>query len=292
MKIGLYAPDSKLPNLPLMKLSAYHKARGDSVEFYQPLMNQTYDRVYISKVFRNTPIRYFPIKTEVSIGGSGCDIAAKLPDEIEHIYPDYELYKMDYAMGFLTRGCINACPFCIVSKKEGSLHKHANLSEFWRGQNKIMLLDNALTDYEHADIILKEIIDNKIRLNLIQGLNVRTITPKIISLLAEIKMWGKDSQWHIAWDNVRDEKFVMAGIQRMIDGGIPEWKIMCYVLVGFNSTMEEDLYRINKLNGMKIDPFVMPYKKSTYCKNVARWVNKKALFKSCTFHEYIQSKAV
>jgi hypothetical protein len=288
MKIGLYAPDSKIPNLPLMKLSAYHKRKGDEVEFYSPLMNKGYDRVYISKVFKHPSVHYLPLNIEVAMGGSGVDINAKLPEEIEHIYPDYDLYKIDYAMGFLTRGCINSCPFCIVRKKEGSLHKHADLSEFWHGQKKIMLLDNSLTDYEKADQCLQQIIENGIRLNLCQGFNVRTVTSKIVSLLAGIKLWGKDSQWHIAWDNVCDEKLVFEGIKKLIAGGIPEWRIMCFVLVGFNSTMKEDLYRINKLNDMKIDPFVMLYKKSSYCKNIARWVNHKATFKKCTWQEYIK----
>ncbi len=282
--IGVYAPDSKIPNLPLMKISAFYKSLGYNVEFYSPLGE--YERVYISKVFKDSHINYYP-KDMCIIGGSGSKSGSELLPEMEHIYPDYSLYGIDYAMGFITRGCNNNCPFCIVSKKEGRLHKHTELEEFWRGQTNLMLLDNSLTEYEHADIELQKIIDYKIHLNLCQGFNVRTIKPHIAELLAQIKLW-EGKQWHIAWDNIKDEDRFIKGVGILNDAGIKNYRLMCYVLIGFNSTPKEDLYRVMKLREMKIDPFIMPYKKDNYCRRFARWVNHKAIFKTCTFEEYKQ----
>jgi hypothetical protein len=288
MKIGLYAPDSKIPNLPLMKLSAYHKTRGDQVEFYSPIYNGTYDRVYISKIFGNSSIKYLPLRTEVAFGGSGTDLKIKLPEEIEHIYPDYSLYKIDYAMGFITRGCINNCPFCLVPKKEGLIYKHAELEEFWHGQTKLMLLDNALTDYKDASIELQRIIDNNIRLDLTQGFNVRTLTQPIAELLSKIKLWKCNSQWHIAWDNIGEEEKILRGIGILNDAGIKSYRLMCYVLVGFNTTLQQDLYRIEKLKELDIDPFVMRYKKTKLANKLAKWCNNKHYCEKLSFEQFIE----
>ena len=115
MKIGLYDIDSKIPNLALMKLSAWHKQQGDQTELFFPLMSKSYDKIYASQVFTKS----HPVYRYDEIGGSGTkNWSIVLPDEIEHIYPDYELYNCNYAMGFTTRGCIRKCPFCIVKDKE------------------------------------------------------------------------------------------------------------------------------------------------------------------------------
>lgn len=286
MRIGLIDIDSKIPNLALMKLSSYHKGMGDNVEFYSPL--KVYDKIYASKIFRHT--RYICGLPKGTIkGGSGFGLQNKLPDIIEHIYPDYSLYNCDYAMGYLTRGCINNCEFCIVRKKEGALHKHADLEEFWNGQNHLLLLDNSLTDYKYADKELQKIIDNNIKLNLSQGFNVRTIKPYIAELLSKIKLWhGK--QWHIAWDNINDETKILKGIDILNNAGIKNYKLMCYVLIGFNTSMDEDLYRINKLKELGIDPFIMPYVNNGYTKKIARWCNHKAIFKTTDFCDYKKNK--
>jgi hypothetical protein len=287
MKIGLVDVDSKIPNLALMKISAYHKSKGDSVEFFSPL-TRNYDKVYASRIFKHEPLKYYPIDT--ICGGTGFSLKIKLDPEIEHIYPDYSLYKIDYAMGYLTRGCNNSCAFCVVPKKEGKLHKHAELEEFWRYQSRLKLLDNSLTDYKNAAFELKKIIDYDIKLNLTQGFNIRTIKPEIAELLSKIKLWDKNSQWHIAWDNINDENLVLDGIKILNNAGIKDYKIMCYVLVGFNSNMQEDLHRIHLLDNLGVDPFIMVYKKTNYTNAIAKWCNRKQLMKSCSFKEYFSLK--
>lgn len=145
MRVGLIDVDGhNFPNLPLMKISAYHKSRGDSVEWYEPLFSGHMDKVYMSKVFTFTPDYQYCINAnEVIKGGTGYsypDGGEELPEEIEHIYPDYQLYKdafPDTAYGFLTRGCPRGCDFCIVGKKEGRCaRKVADLSEFWERAEK------------------------------------------------------------------------------------------------------------------------------------------------------------
>ena len=133
-RIGLIDVDSsRFPNLALMKLSAYHRLRGDSVEWYSPF-GERYDKVYMSKVFSFTPDYDLAINAnEVIKGGTGYCINLEngvevfntdkdliLRNDIEHIYPDYSLYNItDTAYGFLTRGCPRGCQFCIVKNKEG-----------------------------------------------------------------------------------------------------------------------------------------------------------------------------
>ena len=143
MKIGLVDVDGhRFPNLALMKISAWHKNYGDTVEWAGSL--EHYDVVYMAKVFTFTPddIQSYQAD-EIVKGGTGYDLISKLPNEIESCYPDYNLYGIeDTAYGYLSRGCPRKCQFCIVAEKEGMrAHKVANLSQFWSGQKHIKLLD-------------------------------------------------------------------------------------------------------------------------------------------------------
>ena len=168
MKIGLIDVDShNFPNLALMKLSGYHKGRGDSVSWWNGF--EQYDRVYKSKVFSDLyteDIDYCINADEVIKGGTGYDLKNKLPDEIEHYYPDYELYNIkDKAFGFLTRGCPRSCPFCIVSEKEGNTHTVADLSEFWRGQKEIVLMDSNITASKDCERLFEDLIQSRALIN-------------------------------------------------------------------------------------------------------------------------------
>jgi hypothetical protein len=291
MRIGLIDVDSKIPNLALMKLSAHHKARGDSVEWYSPLMIKSYDQVYASKVFTWSKYPYMTPENTLW-GGSGSNRQISLLFDVEHVYPDYSLYGIDYAMGYITRGCVNNCPFCIVRKKEGLLKYNAKLSEFWNGQKELMLLDNALTDYKDCIGALVEIRYLGIKLNLCQGFNVRSIKREVADVLVDIKRW-KGKQWHIAWDNPKDEKLVMDGILILNDAGIYNHELMCYVLVNYNTSIKQDVYRVDLLDKMGLDPFVMIYQGNPVSKEVkdlARWCNRPQIRAVCTYEEYKKRK--
>lgn len=144
MNIGLLAVDSRYPNLALMKISSYHKAQGNRVEWYSPLSR--YDKVYLAKVFTFTPdYAYFLNADEAERGGTGYDIGKVLPPEIDRAVPDYSLYGIDKrtAYGFLTRGCPNRCKWCVVPQKEGNINPYMDIEEIAvEGRNRIILMDN------------------------------------------------------------------------------------------------------------------------------------------------------
>jgi len=283
VNVALVDIDSKIPNLALMKISAYHKAQGDEVEWFYPM--KQYDRVYASKIFTNTPDNLY-LPEDTIKGGTGYDLTTKLPDEIEAMCPDYSLYpNMDYALGFTSRGCIRKCPFCVAWKKEGRIKPVGDIYNFWRGQGRLKLLDNNLTALpEHFELIVKQLIKEKIKVDFSQGLDIRLITPEMAQLLSTVKLW---KQIRFAFDNVKYEKAVYDGVKTLIDNGVAKHKIMFFVLIGFNSTPADDLYRVQFLSSLGVDPFVMPYnKQDPYQKASARWVNHKAIFKSVDWHEY------
>jgi len=269
-----------------MKLSTYHKSIGDETELYSKYHDGCYDKIYISKVFAKSKITVPWSKYE--IGGSGYDISINLPNEIEHLYPDYDLYKINYAIGFITRGCTNNCTFCIVRKKEGLLHFNAPIEEFWKDQKEMLLLDNNILECKEAINELIKIRDFGIKLYLSQGFNIRTITNENAKILSEIKLW-KNKQWKFAWDNFGDEPKIMKGIEILDNAGIKRYQMMCYVLSGFNTSLKQDLYRIEKLDKMGIDPFVMPYDHTPNLRKLVRWCNRPQIRHKCSFLEYMKN---
>ena len=298
MKIGLIDVDNiqkkrcSFPNLPLMKLSAFHKTRGDEVGWW--FAPERYDIVYKSKVFDFTPDIDYPIYAErVVEGGSGYDLNNHLPDEVEHIYPDYALYKeltRDTAYGFLTRGCPRGCKFCIVADKEGYASKKvADLSEWWRGQKKIKLLDpNLLACREHIKL-LGQLESSGAWVDFTQGLDCRLLTQENIQAINAIRL--KDI--HFAWDYMTESEAVLRGLQLYADHAsrkVHGAYATVYCLTNYNTTMEENLYRIYTLRDMGYDPYVMIYDKANApreTRKLQRWVNNRIIFKTVQrFEDY------
>lgn len=285
MEIGLIDVDGhNFPNLALMKISAYHKAQGDSVEWWIGLKH--YDRVYQSKVFDDTytPDNEFCIQAdEVIKGGTGYDLENKLPNEIEHTFPDYSLYGItNTAYGFLTRGCPRACPFCIVSKKEGRKSvKVADLSEWWQGQKNIVLLDpNLLACKQHIDL-LGQLARSKAWVDFTQGLDARMLTEENIIALNGVKT----KMVHFAWDLMEQSEAILGGLSLYSKHGAIQdsRKRRVYVLTNYDTTQEENLYRVYKLRELQYDPYVMIFNKPTAPKEIkrlARWVNNKFIWRS------------
>lgn len=295
MKIGLIDVDShNYPNLALMKISAYHKAQGDTVEWWWGFGH--YDRVYMSKVFDDTYTADMPEPLnadEIIKGGTGYGLDNRLPDEIEHMLPDYTLYPeltQDTAYGFLTRGCPNACPFCIVSGKEGrASRKVSDLSEWWTGQKNIVLMDpNILACRDHMEL-LEQLAGSGAWVDINQGLDARLLTPQNIEVIKRTKI----KEIHFAWDLMKNSKRVIHGLNLWKRYGKKNkhgsWGTV-YVLTNFNTTMAENLFRIYKLDEMGFDPYVMIYDKPNAPQEIRllqRWCNNKIIFKSCKrFEDY------
>ena len=308
MKIGLYDVDShNFPNLALMKISSYHKAKGDEVEWVMPLFH--YDRIYVSKVFGNeyTQMEDFCLQAdEVFYGGTGFAIKVEngkevfdkqkdlaLPDEIEHCYPDYSLYPeltKDTAYGFLTRGCPNNCSFCIVTKKEGrTAVKVADLSEFWNGQKYIKLLDANILACKEKKELLQQLIDSGATVDFTQGLDARFITEEVALLLKQIKK----TNVHFAFDFMKNEKAIIKGLKTYAEicglkSNFAERQV--YVLTNYDTTHEEDMYRVNKIIECGFAPYIMIYRKPTaprLTRDLQRWCNNRILFASSSFEDYV-----
>jgi len=294
--IALFDIDSKIPNLALMKLSRYHKELGDTVSLYDPLWSSTYDKIYASKIFNFSSDAL--LTEQMIVGGTGHDLKVELPEEIERLQPDYSLYGYPHAIGFTMRGCRFACKFCVVPRKEGRPKSNSTIKEIWdqRGSedsNFIVLLDNDFFGNPEWRERIREIQDLELRVNFSQGLNIRIITEEQAQALSSVNfrgLSGKTRRVHFAWDlfNKKQEQLIDAGIKRCLDAGIKPYQMTFYVLVGFNTSSEEDLYRVEKLRGYGVDPYVMPYNRGDlYQKKFARWVNHKAIFKSVEWKDYI-----
>lgn len=285
MKIGLIDVDShNFPNLALMKISAYHKERGDSVEFWDSYAR--YDLVYKSRIFCNsTDWDYDTHADETIKGGTGYGLDNHLLPEIEKHCPDYSLYPhFNEAIGFTTRGCPRQCEFCCVSAKEGCKSvQTADLSEFWRGQKVICSMDSNLLACKDRERILQQYIDSKAYIDFQSGLDIRFVNDGIAKMIAKLNV----RMIHFAWDNPNDDltaQFMKFRKQSTID----ERNLTVYVLTNYWSTHEQDLCRIYKLREMGYTPFVMVYDKDNadqQHKDVARWVDNRFIFRSCEHFE-------
>jgi len=309
MKIGLIDVDGgkKFPNIALMKISAYHRSRGDLVQWYEPTDLERYDKVYMSKVFSFSPdYPYVPNAHEIVRGGTGYAIElqegrekfckekdVELPYEIEHTYPDYSLYPElteDTAYGFLTRGCPRGCNFCHVAAKEGkAVRRVANLDEFWNGQKNIVLCDPNILACKDWKVLLQQLIDTGANIDLNQGVDVRLMTPEKAEMLGRIKM----TEIHFAWDRYQDRDIVLRGLETYMAHSKkkpPKHNRVVYVLCNFDTTMDQDLDRIYTLRDMGYWAYVMLYDKehaSREYRKMARWCNNRFIFGACKrFEDY------
>jgi hypothetical protein len=300
VKVGLIDVDAehfgknKFPNLALMKLSAWHKAQGDDVEWWFGF--HQYDVVYMAKVFDETYTDDIPEPVnaaKILKGGTGYGLHNKLSDEVEHIYPDYSIYPSltkDTAYGFLTRGCPRGCHFCIVAEKEGRRSvKVADLSEWWSGQKNIVLMDaNLLACTEHMEL-LGQLAYSGAYVDINQGLDAKRLTKENIDAINQIKI----KNIHFAWDLMVNSKKILQGLDLYKSMAVRKPHgayATVYVLTNFNTTMEENLYRIEKLQEMGFDPFVMIYDKPHAPKEIRylqRWCNTPKIRKTQPdFYQY------
>ena len=284
----------RFPNLALTKISADKKSKGDHVGFDIP----NPDEIYISCVFTKNRLNAImeccnTFDSDRLFGGSGLTLDFVLPDEIEYLKPDYDLYPFqEYSMGFTSRGCIRKCNFCIVHEKEGKFRRVQHIKEFhdFRFKSCKLLDNNIFADKEWFFENTNWAIENKVRLDITQGMDIRLLTDEIAEQLHRIKF--VDQQMRFAWDNIQHEDIVKSRIEMLRDHKINiRRNVSFYVLCGFNTTVDEDIYRCNKLREWSVMAFAMKYHDDDAVLNhLARWANIRLFFRSMSFEEYLQTK--
>lgn len=284
----------RFPNLVCMKLSGYHKARGDSVALktdYDGL--NAFDKVYIAKVFTDTEIPDGGIfgnpleLPNVEYGGTGFfyDAAPKLPDEIEHAMPDYHLYDSwlaerdkggaefkaykDYSIGFLTRGCFRHCPFC-VNRRSNKVVKHSPLTEFLdNSRKKICLLDDNFFGYDDWHDSLRELIDTGKPFHFKQGLDARLLDDEKTEMLFGAKY---DGDYIFAFDDWQDHDLIEQKMQLIRRYHKGRQRVKFYTLCGYDRRgvydetfwrrdLYELAYRMRMLRQYNFLPYVMRFEK-------------------------------
>jgi len=311
LAIGLIDIDSKIPNLSLMKISSYYKSLGEKVEFVQA--DKKYEKIYVSAIFTRSNEKCLKLQEyygdKLELGGTGWDLHKVLDDNIELMKPDYDLYSVEEiasrmrgigtkehklkkateivnaGMGFTSRGCVRNCGFCFVPEKEGVFKNATEIRDLINPKSNILILhDNNLTADPHCINKLYEIRDRKLIVDINQGCDVRLVNEDIAKALGEVKHLRS---LHYAWDLMGFENQVMEGI-KTLSKYIKPYRHMCFMLVGYNTDFEEDMYRFKKLREMKVDPFVMIYNQleNKKLKHFARWVNSR-IYKPCKWEDYL-----
>lgn len=313
MRIGLLDIDGIIPNIALMKISTYFKKQNVDVSFVQN--NYKYNKIYASTLFTKskpkckTLLDFF--NDTIEIGGTGWDINKTLPSAIDKEPPDFNLYTIkdilprikgimskeskikkatqiiNAGMGFTSRGCIRNCGFCVVPKKEGNFKHVAEIKDLLNPRSNVLILcDNNITADPNCIDKLHEIRDRGLYLDINQGIDIRILTDDIAKALSEIKHLRSI---HYAWDLMIFEKSILEGI-RILSKYIKPYKHMCFMLVGFNTSFDEDYYRFKKLSELNIKPYVMIYNQNENhdqkLKHFARWVNG-SFYHACSWNEYL-----
>ena len=304
--------DSKIPNLSLMKISAWAKSRGDTVSLNDM---EDPDEIWLSAIFTWNKqkavdaLNFYRIRyplAKIHHGGTAFEWGLPygdprrmyLPREIEEMNPDYSLYNDDRAVGFCQRGCDRRCPWCNVWRSEGRIRDN----EFHRlrewipdGFRKVLLLDNdiALAEKWKHDLVLKDAMEMGLKLSITQGYDIREVTEEKALLLAENKPWDlnfRERMLYFSWDLPQYEHMVRKGIETLLDAGFKGRELTCYVLVGFNTTHEQDLHRVEVLwKEYGVLPYVMPFnnrKDDEFINRLRRWANRRWLLKSIPFESY------
>ena len=289
MRIGLIDVDGhNFPNVALMKIASWHRQQGDVVEMAVPMFEH-YDRIYASKVFTFTPdFNELEYDCDDFVkGGTGYDIKSRLPEEIDrHTGLAYDLYPQHpFSVQFYSRGCIRHCPFCLVHDKEGAIHAVEPME--WNPRAEwIEVLDNNFFAGPRWREAVEDLRQQRLPIKF-HGVDVRIMDEEQAEALNSLRLKGCI---HIAWDLPQID---LTPQLETITKHLKPYKVACYVLVGFNSTREQDLYRLRTLKRLGISPFVQPFrdytnqrKPSQYEKDLGRWANRARLFKTMDFLDY------
>lgn len=287
MLIGLHDSDrTGFPNLALMKLAAWHKAQGDQVEWWIPM--QTYDKVYSSKIFTfSAECEYLPADTIK--GGTGYGLYDELPVAIDVMRPDYSIYPdCNYAIGYLTRGCIRNCPWCVVPKKEGTIKPYRTWREIKRpDSNRIVFMDNNVLASDHGREQMYDMIGKRLRIDFNQGMDARLIDDDAAQIISQLD-WIRFVRMSCDTDAMLES--VLRAVGRLGKYHVRPHRVFVYLLV---QDVQSALYRAERLKAAGVEVFAQPYRDfenqiepTKEMRRFARWVNHKAIFKSVEWEDY------
>lgn len=292
MKVQLVQLDGIMMNLALAKLGTYHRLKGDRVsrDMADP------DLIYYSAIFDWTAKKFrgqTPLGAKAIFGGYPFN-DVQLPPEAEYVMPAYDLWGVDYSLGYTSRGCVRHCDFCIVPKKEGAIRDYQRVEGFHHSDHKkIILLDNNFFASPRWRENLAYINESGLRVSFCQGLDLRAMTEEVAGRLADTRSEGhtfSGRQYFFAWDNINDEPRIRHGLELLKDAGVKADSIYVYVLVGFNSRFEDDLHRCQVLwNEFGVHPFAMRYdnhKDDPRVNALSRWACRPAAHRNHTWEDY------
>lgn len=303
-KVLLIDVDSKIPNLALMKLSTFHKAKGDELQRLKfngyptpkppvQINNDLFDKTYASCVFKVNSNKFgFTSPGKAQVGGTGIN-AINLPESIDSLDEDYSLYPGNrFSFGFITRGCPRKCGFCVVPEKEGGLYRYRSLDQIIK-HSKVFFLDNNILAYDRHEEILEDLALRGISCQFNQGLDLRLITDRNAELLSKLNYF---KEFTFAFDHIDLEKQLDKKIAIFKRHVPKDWAVRMFILGAYDSTIDEDLYRINWCRDNKIAPYYMRHAKAwespdqNLYTSIAGWTNQIALFKKMSFAEYMRKR--
>lgn len=276
-KILIIDIDSKIANLALKKIEKYYLDQGDEVIWNFPLARTSVDKIYVSCIFDWNKKLCEEWEGDAEIGGSGWDYLKQLPPEIDAIKP-----RINY--GFTTRGCIRNCKFCIVPKKEGKIRVEGDIYDLWDGESKsLTLLDNNILALpSHFETICRQLRKEKLTVDFNQGLDHRLLTQELVVLMKTIR----HKEYRFAFDHPNSRPTVERAIKLLQKNGIN--RCNWYVLVGFDTTIEEDLYRLNYLRDHNQIAYVQRYVHDDVYIPIARWANQHHIFRGMTWEQFMK----
>jgi hypothetical protein len=307
-RILLVDVDGKIPNLALMKISTYHKNNGDFVkliklnlDYYSKQMNKKiiyaneFNKVYISTIFKiNKDVVKIIDCDNVLNGGVGYDLEVKLSPEFDNLEPDYSIYPdNDKSYGFITRGCIRNCSFCVVPKKEGFIYKYRNIDDIVK-HKQVIFMDNNILAYKEHLLILKELVDKKIRCCFNQGLDIRLINDDNAKLLSQIKYIG---EYVFAFDDYKLKDLIVDKLTILNKYIEKDWKLKFFIYCHPNMDIFNDVvFRINFCKEHKILPYIMrdescwSSENNNFYIDITSWCNQPAFFKKLSFEEFMNKR--
>lgn len=282
MNVLLIDIDSKIPNLALKKLERYYLDKGAQVLWDMPLFAKWADVIYVSCIFswNRDKCKEWEMYPHSWIGGTGYDLDITLHEDIERVKPHINL-------GFTTRGCIRKCDFCIVPKKEGGIRIVGHLLDLWDDHSDLITVldNNILALPEHFKFICRQAQEYKLRVDFNQGLDHRLLTDNVVATMKRTRHKG---EYRFAFDHPDMIDSVKYALRLLQNHGIK--RTFWYVLVGYNTTLDEDLFRLNYLRVRKQTVFVQRYNKCKDRLRLSQWANQHNVFRAMTYWQFLKKR--